>query len=122
MEEQSRPEILRQPLETLCLQILDMGWRPDEFLARALSPPSKQSVDASMAILKEVGALDGQVLSPLGRLLAQLPLEPFVGKMIVYAAVLRCLSPVSIMAAATMCQSPCEHLCFFLLSFPYCLF
>ncbi len=106
MEEQSRPEMLRQPLESLCLQILDMGWLPEAFLSRALSPPSKQSVEASMAILKEVGALDGAQLSPLGRLLAQLPLEPFVGKMIVYAAVLRCLSPVSVMAAATMCQSP----------------
>lgn len=110
MEEHARPEMQRVPLEQLCLQILDMemGSGPSGFLSKAISPPSNSAVETAMNVLHEVGALtnDKSGLSVLGRLLAQLPLEPFVGKMIVYAALFRCLTPVTVMAAATQCQSP----------------
>ncbi len=114
MEEHTRPEMLRQPLEQLCLQVLDMGTvgHPWEFLSLALSPPSKASVDTAMNLLDEVGALVSNpatntvALSPLGGMLAKLPLEPFIGRMIVYAAMFRCLTPIAVMAAATQSQSP----------------
>lgn len=40
--------------------------------------------------------LNGGRLTPLGRLLATLPVDVRVGKMLVYAAMLGCLDPVGV--------------------------
>lgn len=44
------------------------------------------------------------VLTPLGAHLAQLPVEPRLGKMLVYACVLGCLPPILTAAAAMSCK------------------
>ena len=121
MEEQARPEMQRLPLESVCLQILDTSsWHPHALFARCISPPAPRSVDAALAVLHEAGALQkaggGEIdnaafesgvfeLSPLGRVMAQLPLEPFVARMLIFSGILRCLSPLSVVAAATMSQT-----------------
>ena len=44
------------------------------------------------------------VLTPLGAHLAHLPVEPWIGKMLVYACVLGCLPPILTAAAAMSCK------------------
>ncbi|KAG1663311.1 hypothetical protein FOA52_006270 [Chlamydomonas sp. UWO 241] len=102
------PEILRVPLEELVLQIHLMGLSPaGAFLARVLEPPTVKAVTAAISILEEVGALtDNEVLTPLGRHLAQLPVEPRLGKLLVLGALLGCAAPAVTIAASMSHKSP----------------
>uniref|UniRef100_A0A8B9FEW3 RNA helicase n=1 Tax=Amazona collaria TaxID=241587 RepID=A0A8B9FEW3_9PSIT len=109
--EQSVPEILRCPLGATVLKIkkLDMGG-PKALLATALSPPSVDDIERTVLQLKEVGALtncvqaeenphDGE-LTFLGRVLAQLPVDLHLGKLIVLGHAFGCLEECIIIAAA----------------------
>ncbi|XP_075609122.1 ATP-dependent RNA helicase TDRD9 [Balearica regulorum gibbericeps] len=109
--EKSVPEILRCPLGTTVLKIkkLDMG-EPKSLLATALSPPSVGDIERTILQLKELGALttcvqreenpyDGE-LTFLGRILAQLPVDLHLGKLIVLGHVFGCLEECLIIAAA----------------------
>ncbi|XP_072720878.1 ATP-dependent RNA helicase TDRD9 isoform X2 [Ciconia boyciana] len=109
--EKSVPEILRCPLGTTVLKIkkLDMGG-PKALLATALSPPSVGDIERTILQLKELGALttcvqteddphDGE-LTFLGRVLAQLPVDLHLGKLIVLGHVFGCLEECLIIAAA----------------------
>jgi HrpA-like RNA helicase len=46
-----------------------------------------------------------------GRLLAELPVEPRLGKMILFSVVLKCLDPAVVLACAMAYKDPCMH-CF----------
>lgn len=62
------PEILRTPLQELCLHIksLRLG-AVGSFLAKALQPPDLLSVQNAIELLKTIGALDdNENLTPLG--------------------------------------------------------
>eukprot|EP00071_Canis_lupus_P044623 XP_022278180.1 putative ATP-dependent RNA helicase TDRD9 [Canis lupus familiaris] len=106
------PEMLRCPLGSTVLKVklLDMG-EPRALLATALSPPSLSDIERTILLLKEVGALavsgqredenphDGE-LTFLGRVLAQLPVNQQLGKLIVLGHVFGCLDECLIIAAA----------------------
>ncbi|XP_037687633.1 ATP-dependent RNA helicase TDRD9 [Choloepus didactylus] len=106
------PEMLRCPLGSTILKVklLDMG-EPRALLATALSPPSLSDIERTVLLLKEVGALavggqredenphDGE-LTFLGRVLAQLPVNQQLGKLIVLGHVFGCLDECLIIAAA----------------------
>uniref|UniRef100_A0A8C6IWB9 RNA helicase n=2 Tax=Melopsittacus undulatus TaxID=13146 RepID=A0A8C6IWB9_MELUD len=108
--EQPVPEILRCPLGTTVLKIkkLDMGG-PKALLATALSPPSVGDIERTVLHLKELGALtncvetedphDGE-LTFLGKVLAQLPVDLHLGKLIVLGHAFGCLEECIIIAAA----------------------
>ena len=54
-----------------------------------------------MQLLQAIGAMDEQqVLSPLGYHLAKMPVPPKVGKMLLWAVMLRCVEPIATIAAA----------------------
>ena len=72
MPDYAEPEMLRSPLEELCLEVAALGERPAPFLAEAISPPDAAVVAAAVDLLKNLGALDDAGLSPLGRQLARL--------------------------------------------------
>ncbi|KFQ33915.1 Putative ATP-dependent RNA helicase TDRD9, partial [Mesitornis unicolor] len=114
--EKSVPEILRSPLGTTVLKIkqLDMG-SPKALLGTALSPPSTGDIESTILQLKELGALttcvqaeenphDGE-LTFLGRVLAQLPVDLHLGKLIVLGHVFGCLEECLIIAAALSLQN-----------------
>lgn len=68
MLEYQLPEILRMPLQELCLHIksLQLG-TIGTFLAKALQPPDTLSVQNAIELLKTIGALDDmEDLTPLG--------------------------------------------------------
>ncbi|KAL5009672.1 hypothetical protein ScPMuIL_011977 [Solemya velum] len=102
------PELLRVPLEELCLQIMKCGYgQPSQFLSQALDPPQQQAVMRAMKLLEEVGAcVDGCTLTSLGHHLSALPVHVRIGKMLLFASIFGCLEPVAVIAAAMTEKSP----------------
>uniref|UniRef100_A0A6N2MG04 RNA helicase n=1 Tax=Salix viminalis TaxID=40686 RepID=A0A6N2MG04_SALVM len=93
------PELLRTPLQSLCLQIksLQLG-SISEFLSRALQPPEPLSV---------IGALDEhENLTVLGRHLSVLPVEPKLGKMLILGTIFNCLDPIMTVVAGLSVRDP----------------
>ncbi|KAK4770067.1 hypothetical protein SAY87_030599 [Trapa incisa] len=102
------PEILRTPLQSLCLQIksLKLG-SISEFLSRALQSPESLAVQNAIDYLKIIGALDGnENLTVLGRFLSMLPVEPKLGKMLILGAILNCLDPILTIVAGLSVRDP----------------
>ncbi|TYI36975.1 hypothetical protein ES332_A03G179600v1 [Gossypium tomentosum] len=102
------PEILRTPLQSLCLQIksLKLG-SISEFLSRALQSPKLLAVQNAIEYLKVIGALDeNENLTVLGRYLTMLPMEPKLGKMLILGAILNCLDPVLTIVAGLSVRDP----------------
>ncbi|XP_024539805.1 DExH-box ATP-dependent RNA helicase DExH7, chloroplastic isoform X1 [Selaginella moellendorffii] len=102
------PEMLRVPLVELCLQIKLLSVENvASFLEKALDPPKTEAVESALSILREVGALtEEEYLTPLGSHLAALPVDVHIGKMLLYGALLGCLSPVLTIAAYLSHKSP----------------
>ncbi|BES97417.1 HA2 [Nesidiocoris tenuis] len=92
------PEILRIPLQELCLfakQLAPPNTSIVDFLSRAMDPPQSSVSRSAVALLKTIDALDTwEDLTDLGHHLLDLPVEPKYGKMLIYALVLKCLDPV----------------------------
>ncbi|GAB2280021.1 hypothetical protein Dimus_014658 [Dionaea muscipula] len=102
------PEILRTPLQSLCLQIksLKLG-SISEFLSRALQSPESLAVQKAVEYLKVIGALDEKEnLTVLGRYLTMLPMEPKHGKMLILGAIFNCLDPVMTIVAGLSVRDP----------------
>jgi len=72
-----------------------------------IEAPQGRAVADGYQLLQELGAVDdANLLTPLGRQLAKLPLDPRVGRMIMAALDNACLSEVLIIAAALSVQDP----------------
>lgn len=102
------PEMVRTPLEELCLQVklqtdVDIG----RFLAKALDPPAQADIARTVQLLVVLGALNHQgELTHLGSQLARLPCHPRIGKMILFGAVFNCLDPILTIACCLAHRSP----------------
>ncbi|KAJ3694362.1 hypothetical protein LUZ60_009842 [Juncus effusus] len=102
------PELLRTPLQSLCLQIksLKLG-SIKQFLSRALQSPESLSVQNAIEYLQIIGALDeNEELTLLGRHLSMLPVEPKLGKMLIYGAIFNCLDPILTIVAGLSVRDP----------------
>ncbi|KAK7268103.1 hypothetical protein RIF29_20790 [Crotalaria pallida] len=101
-------EILRTPLQELCLHIksLQLG-AVGSFLEKALQPPDPLAVQNAIELLKTIGALDDKEdLTPLGRHLCTIPLDPNIGKMLLMGSIFQCLNPALTIAAALAYRNP----------------
>ncbi|KAL8731683.1 MAG: hypothetical protein Q9166_003263 [cf. Caloplaca sp. 2 TL-2023] len=97
------PEMLRSDLQEICLDVKAQAFSYPirHFLAEALEPPSPKNVEASIMNLQALDALtEDEQITPLGRLLASLPVHPSLGKMIILGVIFRCLDPMLILGAA----------------------
>ena len=78
-----------------------------------LEPPDRRSVSDGKALLEELGAFErragGVRLTPIGRRLARLPLDPRLARMVVESDSRGCLREVTVIAAAMSIQDPREH-------------
>jgi len=105
------PEILRTSLASVILQMEALGLGEVEDFP-FLDPPDSRQVRDGTALLHELGALDpaatqrSERLTPLGRRLAQLPVDPRLGRMVLEADRLGCADEVIVIAAALSIQDP----------------
>ncbi|KAK3570644.1 hypothetical protein QTP86_024558, partial [Hemibagrus guttatus] len=100
------PEIHRVALDMLVLQMKSMGLG-DPCSFNFIDPPAAFSIQTSVSYLKEQGALNAQgELTPIGNLLAKLPVDVVIGKMLVLGSLFNLVEPVLTVAAALSVQSP----------------
>ncbi|HEY3239489.1 MAG TPA: ATP-dependent RNA helicase HrpA, partial [Acidimicrobiia bacterium] len=123
----TEPEILRTNLASVILQMaaLRLG---DMARFPFLEAPDARNIKDGVALLEELGALDsavpwapgapgpsgssgtpGRRLTPLGRRLARLPLDPRLGRMVLEAATQGCVHEVMVITAALAIQDPRER-------------
>ena len=94
------PEILRSSLAGVILRMKSLGLGLVEDFPFLEPPPNKAVVDG-YALLAELGAVDERnELTPIGRELSRLPLDPRIGRMIVEARERQSLTEVLVIAAA----------------------
>jgi ATP-dependent RNA helicase HrpA len=105
----TEPEILRTNLASVILQMKALGLGELERFP-FVEPPDRRSIRDGMALLEELSALtpDG-ALTPTGRQLAQLPVDPRIGRMIVEAQRQNCVREVLVIAAALSIPDPRER-------------
>ena len=106
------PEIVRTNLASVILQMTAIGLGDVEEFP-FLEPPDRRSVADGRALLEELGAFERREgalrLTTIGRRLAELPLDPRLGRMVLEAERLDCLREVTVIAAALSIQDPREH-------------
>ncbi|XP_073408067.1 3'-5' RNA helicase YTHDC2 isoform X2 [Dendrobates tinctorius] len=110
MLEFQTPELLRMPLHELCLHaklLAPVHCPIADFLMKAPEPPPTLLVRNAVQMLKTVDAMDSwEDLTELGYHLADLPVEPHLGKMVLCAVVLKCLDPILTIACALAYRDP----------------
>ena len=103
------PEILRTNLASVILQMAAAGLG-DIADFPFLDPPDRRQVRDGIRLLQELAALDERErLTPLGRKLAQLPVDPRLGRMVLEADRRGCAEEVIVIAAALSIQDPRER-------------
>ncbi|MCZ2859228.1 ATP-dependent RNA helicase HrpA [Blastococcus sp. VKM Ac-2987] len=103
------PEILRTNLASVLLQMaaLDLGAMED---FPFVDPPDRRAIADGLALLEELHALDEKgALTPTGRALAALPLDPRMARMVVEANERGVLDEVLVIAAGLTIQDPRER-------------
>jgi ATP-dependent helicase HrpA len=101
----SDPEIMRSSLAGVILRMksLHLGTVED---FPFLEPPPKRAIADGYQLLAELGAVDDfNELTPIGRELSRLPLDPRVGRMILEARDRQALTEVLIIASAFSVQN-----------------
>ncbi|WP_007024205.1 ATP-dependent RNA helicase HrpA [Saccharomonospora iraqiensis] len=109
-QEFTDPEILRTNLASVILQMISLGLG-DIGAFPFVEPPDRRQITAGVQLLTELGAADssGGTLTAVGKKLAQLPVDPRMGRMIVEGAANGCVREVMIIAAALSIQDPRER-------------
>ena len=109
------PEILRTNLASVILQMTSIGLG-DIAAFPFIDEPDKRSITDGLQLLTELGAIEAakaserhRRLTPIGRQLAQIPLDPRLARMIVEADKNGCVREVMVIAAALSIQDPRER-------------
>ena len=110
MADYAPPEMVRSPLEELCLEVasLDLG-APAAVFSRVISPPMPEAVAHAVALLHRIGAVEdasGASLTPLGEKLAGMQVHPMLGKMLLIGGLFRCVQPTLTVCAALGYKPP----------------
>ncbi|MEW6689057.1 MAG: ATP-dependent RNA helicase HrpA, partial [Pseudomonadota bacterium] len=100
----SDPELLRSSLAAVILRALSLELGKVEDFP-FLDPPSGRAIADGYALLAELGAVAAdRELTPIGRELARLPLDPRVGRMLIAARDEGCLEQLLVIGAALSVQ------------------
>lgn len=103
------PEILRSNLADVILQTKTLGLGPIEEFP-FLEPPRPDAIRDGYKTLFELGAVTEQhELTPLGRKLSRLPVDPRIARIVWAAIDEHCLAEVLIIASALEIQDPRER-------------
>ncbi len=108
MSDQQTPEMLRLSLQDLAIRVKACGIGAiEETLASAMDPPSAKNIRRAIDALVDVRALTAaEELTPLGIQLSRLPLDVFLGKLILLGTVFKCLDMALTVAAIVSSKSP----------------
>ncbi|MGW6456817.1 ATP-dependent RNA helicase HrpA [Streptomyces sp. NPDC055078] len=107
-------EILRTNLASVILQMTAAGLGEIEKFP-FIDPPDHRNIRDGVQLLQELGAFDAaqkdprKKLTPLGRKLSQLPVDPRLARMVVEADKNGCVREVMVIAAALSIQDPRER-------------
>ncbi len=107
-------EILRTNLASVILQMTAAGLGDIEKFP-FIDPPDHRNIRDGVQLLQELGALDPaqkdprKRLTPIGRKLAQLPVDPRLARMVLEADKNGCAREVMVIAAALSIQDPRER-------------
>lgn len=109
------PEILRTNLASVILQMLALGLGDMSRFPFVEAPDSRHIKDG-LRLLEELGAISGSIegkqslrLTPLGRQLARVPLDPRLARMVLAAPQFGCLEEILIITSALSIQDPRER-------------
>lgn len=106
LEKYSTPELQRVPLDSLLLQMVSMGL-PDARKFPFIEPPAMENIENSILSLKQQGALTAcEKLTSMGKMLARLPVDIPLGKMLIMGSLFHQAQPVLSLAAALSVQTP----------------
>ncbi len=99
-------EIFRVSLATVILRMSALGLGEVEKFP-FIEPPGSRSIADGYQLLAELGAIDeARQLTPLGRELAKLPLDPKIARLLLAGRQYQCLSEILIIASALSLQDP----------------
>lgn len=102
------PEMLRLSLQDpiLRIKIWDLG-DIEQTLSEAFDPPTSKNIRRTIDLLKDVKALrDNESLTSLGKQLAKLPLDIWLGKLVLHGVTFKCLDATTFIAAMLSAKSP----------------
>ncbi len=106
------PEILRTNLASVILQMLSLGLG-DISAFPFVEAPDRKNISDGIRLLEELGAVLGDqgnlALTPLGRDLARLPVDPRLARMVLAAREHGCVTEVMVITAALSIQDPRER-------------
>ncbi|MGF1862128.1 ATP-dependent RNA helicase HrpA [Photobacterium profundum] len=108
------PEILRTNLASVILQMTAIGLG-DIHAFPFVEAPDNRNIQDGLRLLEELGAINLKAtdprkrLSPMGRQLARLPLDPRLARMVLEAPKLGSLREVMVIACALSIQDPRER-------------
>ncbi len=108
--EYTSPEIVRANLADVILRMVDLHLgHPAKF--PFLDPPKSRSIKDGFSLLRELGAVKGGAdkalqLTKRGRLMARLPLDPMISRMILEGRQRNVLHEVMVIAAVLSIQDP----------------
>ncbi|KAI1262662.1 helicase associated domain-containing protein [Xylariaceae sp. FL1019] len=108
MSDQQTPEMLRLSLQELAIRVKIYGLGGiEDTLGEALDPPSAKNIRRAVDALIDVRALTvAEDLTPLGHQLAKLPLDVFLGKLVLQGTIFKCLDMAVTVAALLQSKSP----------------
>ena len=117
-DEFTEPEILRTNLASVILQMTAIGLG-DVAGFPFVEPPDQAAIRDGYLLLDELGALEDGVpaagergssrLTPIGRQLARLPIDPRLGRMVIEAGREQCVREVLVIASALSIQDVRER-------------
>ncbi len=104
--EYTLPEIQRSNLAEVILQMISLGLgHPENF--PFLDPPHNSAIREGYQLLGELGAItDSMHLTEKGRIMADLPIDPCISRILLEAKENNCLKEIKIIAAVLAIQDP----------------
>ena len=107
--EYTQPEIQRANLAEVILRMINLKLGDIEAFP-FIDPPAKAAIAGGFQLLSQLNALDeNRALTPIGRAMARLPIDPTVSRMLLQAREEQALSEVLVIAAAISIQDPRER-------------
>ena len=105
----TEPEILRSSLASVILRMAALDL-PEVAQFPFLEAPGNRAIADGYQLLQELGAVDAsRALTPLGRELARLPLDPRIGRIVLAARDGGCLAEALVIASALAVPDPRER-------------